>query len=337
MNDAYKLKLPTPIRRITDITGKHFSHCRYPIHVAQKATLVELDNARLIHQKLHYDDFRIDTYQLDAHEDFPIGYCIDQDSIFFNFVLNGYVGFFTAEGETILEAPPCTFHLSALKTGHYSARCQPGQSAVAIVSVAPHWMASAVDKRPILAEAVHDLFHSNRRFDTLPCYAIDQEIHTWLRAVLHFNIDNAFLQKQALAYHMGLGLNHYEALTAATGMGKSYLVKRHIDTVGYTAALNMEALAQIVSLSERTLQRSFHKYYGIPIRQYHAQVRLRKAQELIEQQHMPIKKVCALMGYGDESYFRKTFKEFRSQIRPCGRFNPWQDEPANNEFCILNR
>jgi two-component system, response regulator YesN len=88
-------------------------------------------------------------------------------------------------------------------------------------------------------------------------------------------------------------------------------VKTHIDqhpSNGESAAL----LASRVQISRNVLQEVFKWRYGVDIGQYKLQLRMRHAQELLQNGHA-IKEVAIILKYSSASAFCSAFKNYTGQ------------------------
>lgn len=71
--------------------------------------------------------------------------------------------------------------------------------------------------------------------------------------------------------------------------------------------LSLRKIAQVAKMHERTFQRRFIKATGLTPTEYHQQLRVAKARELIEQGNGSIESVAWSVGYQDVGAFRKVF------------------------------
>ncbi|MHC4885505.1 MAG: helix-turn-helix transcriptional regulator [Planctomycetota bacterium] len=73
-------------------------------------------------------------------------------------------------------------------------------------------------------------------------------------------------------------------------------------------SIELEELAGLLHLHPTYLSNLFCRTFGVPPLQYHIQLRLRRARELLLSTEFPIVEVAARVGYGDQFYFSRLFK-----------------------------
>lgn len=81
------------------------------------------------------------------------------------------------------------------------------------------------------------------------------------------------------------------------------LVARHAE------ALTLDELATLAHVSVRTLQRRFLAATGMTPIQYQQAVRIERAQELLQTEHLPVPEVAERVGYQDRVAFGRLFKK----------------------------
>lgn len=80
--------------------------------------------------------------------------------------------------------------------------------------------------------------------------------------------------------------------------------------------LNLELLSHIQFTSKFHLLRLFKKYYGITIRQYLIEIRLKKSKEFLSN-GMSVTETCIAVGYESPSSFSNLFKN-KTGVTPTG-------------------
>ena len=91
----------------------------------------------------------------------------------------------------------------------------------------------------------------------------------------------------------------------------------------YCNSISVQELAQQTHMSVRNFSRVFHKIYGLPPTAYVAQLRMKRACELLENPWLSVSEVAWACGFSDSNYFARQFKaasgcsprEYRKQIR----------------------
>ena len=76
----------------------------------------------------------------------------------------------------------------------------------------------------------------------------------------------------------------------------------------YSLELDLDLVAQRLATSRRQLQRSFAEVGGISFRSYLAQVRMRRAVEMLREGRAPVRDVATMVGYRQPAQFAKAFR-----------------------------
>jgi AraC-like DNA-binding protein len=77
---------------------------------------------------------------------------------------------------------------------------------------------------------------------------------------------------------------------------------------GVDRDVDMHELAQELGVGYAWLRRTFRRYTGLPPHQYHLQLRLNKAMQLLANSGCTVKEAAKEAGYTDEYYFSRLFK-----------------------------
>ncbi|ULT26841.1 hypothetical protein KUH03_08450 [Sphingobacterium sp. E70] len=197
MEQDYKLRFSKPLLKVNNVSGRLPDFCRYPVPMANRARQFDFEGATLLQQTIHCELFEIDIFQLDTVDPFVVHYTLDQQRIFFNFVLSEPIAFTTGTGEHVTRPGSCSFYLSAEQAGRYRAECLSGATDLVIISLNPQWLSKVVKQYPIFREAVSFLTESTNPFDVLPHFRIDQELCQWLFSVLAFEHENPLPSRQS--------------------------------------------------------------------------------------------------------------------------------------------
>src|SRR4051794_39584507 len=76
----------------------------------------------------------------------------------------------------------------------------------------------------------------------------------------------------------------------------------------YPNDLELDQVARRLATSRRQLQRSFAEIGDTSFRSYVAEVRMRRALELLKSGSMPVRDVASSVGYRQPAQFAKTFR-----------------------------
>lgn len=79
------------------------------------------------------------------------------------------------------------------------------------------------------------------------------------------------------------------------------------------AALSVSDIAEMISISERQLERLFKRYIGLSPKFYCRIIRFNHIFELIQKEEKEWGKIAQLTGFYDQSHFIKNFKEFTGE------------------------
>jgi AraC-like DNA-binding protein len=73
-------------------------------------------------------------------------------------------------------------------------------------------------------------------------------------------------------------------------------------------AVDLEKLASSLHVSYPHFRRLFRRVIGVPPHQYHLQLRIARAKELLERGDLSVKEVAARVGFDDRYYFARLFR-----------------------------
>lgn len=85
-------------------------------------------------------------------------------------------------------------------------------------------------------------------------------------------------------------------------------LQRHIET-SYAQALTLDAMAALIHVSVRTLQRRFLAATGMTPMQYLQAVRIERAKDLLATERLPVPDVAERVGYHDRVAFGRQFRK----------------------------
>lgn len=74
--------------------------------------------------------------------------------------------------------------------------------------------------------------------------------------------------------------------------------------------IKIKKLADMVFLQPTYFSNTFSKVFGVAPQRYICQVRVNKAQHLLEHSDQPVKEIAEQVGYDDELYFSRLFKNY---------------------------
>jgi transcriptional regulator GlxA family with amidase domain len=72
----------------------------------------------------------------------------------------------------------------------------------------------------------------------------------------------------------------------------------------------VSALCEYLQISPATVVRMFQTYYREPPAVYHQQLKMTKAQQLLETGHLSVKQISCSLGYKHPNNFSRSFRQF---------------------------
>ena len=94
----------------------------------------------------------------------------------------------------------------------------------------------------------------------------------------------------------------------------------------YASDLELDAVARRLATSRRQLQRAFAEAGQTSFRTFLAEVRMRRALEMLREGSLPVREVAGRVGYRQAAQFAKTFRRHHgrppSSFRREGRQDP---------------
>ncbi len=83
----------------------------------------------------------------------------------------------------------------------------------------------------------------------------------------------------------------------------------YINTFFSNPQIGIDDICKYAGISESTLRRRFHEYFGISPKQYLINLRINKAIRLLNNKNKSIKEISDECGFNDEKYFSSTVKK----------------------------
>lgn len=91
--------------------------------------------------------------------------------------------------------------------------------------------------------------------------------------------------------------------------------------------VDIQALAKSLNMSYRNFRRVFKQKTGMAPKQYHMQLRINRAKELLEDQDNRVNEVALRVGFGDQLYFSRMFRKYTG-VSP----SQWRDTRSRSVF-----
>jgi AraC family transcriptional regulator, regulatory protein of adaptative response / methylphosphotriester-DNA alkyltransferase methyltransferase len=122
------------------------------------------------------------------------------------------------------------------------------------------------------------------------------------------------------------------AIRSGTVQRRRALFEEAVDIIEreYASDLELDAVARRLATSRRQLQRAFAEAGQTSFRTHLAEVRMRRALEMLQEGSLPVREVAGRVGYRQAAQFAKTFRRHHGQppssFRRAGRAASAQDE-----------
>ncbi len=81
-------------------------------------------------------------------------------------------------------------------------------------------------------------------------------------------------------------------------------INQHITTI-----TDIPAVAKMYAMSESTFRREFNRIVGCSPKKYINEQKIKKAKQMLSRGDLPISDICTSLGFFDNAYFTKVFKE----------------------------
>ncbi len=77
----------------------------------------------------------------------------------------------------------------------------------------------------------------------------------------------------------------------------------------FAEGISVRTVAEACSCSESTVSHLFKLYTGVPLKKYIAELRLKKAADLLSESDLPVTDIALLVGFSDANWFSSAFKK----------------------------
>ncbi|WP_051287171.1 ABC transporter substrate-binding protein [Paenibacillus taiwanensis] len=195
--------------------------------------------------------------------------------------------------------------------------CPPGQTfgayvaatdTIELVTIAYEVLADGgMPREPKCVAPPHDLFPNEGELmlnASVSWTMYGTELLRWFQMGDGLERFRAHAMFQEMLYHMMKHLRNSpkDSLTALEA------TKLYMDN-HYDQSLSMDQLARMADISAKYYAELFKKMYGMSALDYLTSVRMKRAKQLLTRAEMKLKDVAAQVGYQDEFYFSRKFKQ----------------------------
>jgi len=179
-----------------------------------------------------------------------------------------------------------------------------------VVSFLPEWLINAAKNLPLLSEAIQRLLVSDSTFEVIPACKIDEQVMNWLYQARTIEGIDPMALEYYLSSHIILGLAYYEKLLNDTDSGKIYRIKNYIMEKHIDPEIDIANIIAQTKLPYWTAMRKFKKIYGLSMRSFLLEIRMRHATEYLSSGEMEINDVFKIVGYTNANSFRKAYRNY---------------------------
>lgn len=289
--------------------------CRYPLSAANEATLYQFRRGSMLSQQLNMKPFLIDLVEHRTDVPFSFNFRITENRIFFYFMLHGKISLSVHKGEYITKVSANHFYISHNRPGVLTASGDQGEHVALIVSIDTDWIDHVSSDFDTLRKFVDDFQNLSQYYRVMPHCRMDKQVHQWLREIYTFSTVNRGALDGQLRLYISLALEHYHKLLKNREGMLIYRIKRYLDEHYTDPDLGYFKLSEIFYSTERTLRNQFKIEFHITIHEYYTQLRMQRANHLIDIEKKPIKDVFMEVGYKDESSFRYAYNKYLRKLR----------------------
>lgn len=309
-NPPYVICFSERPKATKNVKGKLPSWCRVPIPKAEEAVYYQFPDIDILSQKLNRLHFSANAVEIHTSVPFELPFQVNEDQLFFLYMLEGGMEFSTADGLYITQAQKKNFYLSHNGPGMFKARMEAGKHVAFVVAIKVSWAKRNFQEFANLNPLLQEMLNATQPYNIMPHCRIDKQVEQWLAEAISTPHTNTVVQDSTFRMFISLTLEHYDELLAASQGMLAYKVKQYIDEHYTDHDISNKKLATIFCLTERTLRNQFKKEFHVTIHDYYTALRMKKAKYLIEVQRKAVREIYYQLGYNDERNFRYVFTRF---------------------------
>lgn len=146
------------------------------------------------------------------------------------------------------------------------------------------------------------------------------EINILMHKYIHYNSQNTLsnnLMKVSILYEILTKMDAYTRRQLSQDAEKMYMYNQYyikkINSMihkAYNTKISSSVIAKELGISNGYLSSMYKKATGITISEYILMTRMKKAEEFLKNNNLSTGKIAAMVGYENESSFRKRFKQY---------------------------
>ncbi len=263
--------------------------------------------SELISQRLQYKSLLADLIRIHARDDLLMKLEIRKNRIFLFFALRGRVEFYNKTGFPISHLSQNSYYVSYKQEDDYFFRCPAGDHLAFIFSMSSRRFRKLARHYPLL---LRNLSPETSDFSVLPVVPVHREMHRRLEE-LYFKTDQ---NTEWLSEFISMVLGIYQNQAAPRLSSLPYHVRDYLRKHYTSSDLSYQTLARYFDVTPRKLQDDFTSEFRYTIQQYTKALRMQDAFQKREVQKMPIAQIYHLVGYNNESSFRRSYHKYRKFV-----------------------
>lgn len=298
MNKPYTLFFPHPPLE-TD-SGLSAS-CQYPFQSATEMQHYLFQQSDFLIQKLHFDSFRVDAFELRTSTPFELNYELHEELFFLIFVRKGDLYLRSNEGfyQNRVTAGSCLFFRQP--SGRYKVQLEPGFHAGLCVCFSPEWISDLLRQFPRFT-----VFGNHNYPACPPGPNVEKQLIS-----IYLNLDrNTVLGRRQLSYYFAKALSVYHSSLQKRAAEPIYQARARVISGFTDPALKPEVLYKEAGVYKWNLRYAFLREFGISPARFLRHKRLQKAHYLKNKEKSSFNQLYLRCGFNDESTLRAAHAKF---------------------------
>lgn len=256
--------------------------------------------------RYEYKPFVIDLIQINSFFNSPFYFEISKSQTILFIMLEGEISGGLAKLDN-LNVHSGEFIFSNYELGKYKFQPNVGKHSFLIITIDNDWF-------KIISKDLNNIIANNFENDLLYgqvflCKA-SREAHQWIRNIYNFYHQNIGAIDGNLRMHITFILEYYNKKIEIQKGSLAFKIKSYLDEHYSDNNLNVKNLAEYFYVTERTLRNHFARQFRKTIHRYYTELRMKHANELINNGGLSAKDIYFQIGYNDESSFRYAYTHY---------------------------
>lgn len=286
---------------------------RYPMSFAHTTSHYKENDSEFLIQRSGVYPFYIDLVEVMANDTFEIPFIVEEKQLFLYFMLEGSLGYSTADQKPIARTPERQFLISSYNKGSYTAEASKGKHTALVVTLSSQWMENLSEGLPHLQRILDEYNSVFNQTKAMQQCRIDQKVQRWLYEIYSDSNKNKVILESKLWLYLSYILEYYNQMLGEQQADPIYQVLHYLNDHYYKPGITNELLADMFPITLRTLSKRFKEEFSISPHRYCNMLRMQKAQCLIETYGEPVQRVYKEVGFENENAFRIAYKKHKVQ------------------------